>query len=62
MRKIVDSINVRIDEDLHKKESTLTPYTILSNDKHKYQSNNGPLEEAPSNNSNWYVQKNHSKK
>ncbi|GLJ46796.1 hypothetical protein SUGI_0986920 [Cryptomeria japonica] len=59
LRKMVESINVRIDEDLYKGKSALTPYIDDSDVEYEEQFDNGLVEESPRKKTNRYVQKNH---
>lgn len=52
LRKMVDSINVRIDEDLHKTKFASVPYIDDSNVEYEEQYDNEPVEEEPNKNPN----------
>lgn len=59
LRRVIESVHVRFDEDMHKgSQSQVNQYDDSGDEGEEAQSNN-ELEEASKKASNWYVQLNH---
>lgn len=59
LRKVVESVNVKVDEDSFKGNQLPTPYSEVSDDEDERKPETELEEEAPSKTPNRYVQKNH---